>query len=119
MGKTASITLLAGTLLMAGAASAHTAAYVVAPAPRVVHTHAGPQRTFVPGHWEQVGPNRRVWVAAQWVVVPQHAVPARRAGFGPRGDRDRDGVPNRFDRDRDGDGVPNRFDRAPDQWRRH
>ena len=29
------------------------------------------------------------------------------------GDRDRDGVPNRYDRDRDGDGVPNRYDRAP------
>ncbi len=28
-------------------------------------------------------------------------------------DRDRDGVPNRYDRDRDGDGVPNRFDDHP------
>jgi len=28
-------------------------------------------------------------------------------------DRDRDGVPNRFDRDRDGDGVPNRVDSSP------
>lgn len=28
-------------------------------------------------------------------------------------DRDRDGIPNRFDRDRDGDGVPNRYDRRP------
>lgn len=28
-------------------------------------------------------------------------------------DRDRDGVPNRFDRDVDGDGVPNHLDRAP------
>lgn len=35
------------------------------------------------------------------------------------GDRDRDGVPNRFDRDRDGDGVPNRLDRAPDNPRVH
>lgn len=47
-----------------------------------------------------------------------------RGGGGPRGDRDRDGVQNRFDRDRNGDGrvdqrfrdpnrdgVPNRFDR--------
>ena len=30
------------------------------------------------------------------------------------GDRDRDGVPNRYDRDRDGDGVPNRYDYRPD-----
>lgn len=29
-------------------------------------------------------------------------------------DRDRDGVPDRYDRDRDGDGVPNRADRRPD-----
>jgi hypothetical protein len=32
---------------------------------------------------------------------------------GGRGDRDRDGVPNRVDRDRDGDGVPNRRDSRP------
>ena len=29
-------------------------------------------------------------------------------------DRDRDGVPNRYDRDRDNDGVPNYADRRPD-----
>lgn len=28
-------------------------------------------------------------------------------------DRDRDGVPNRYDRDRDNDGVPNRYDNRP------
>lgn len=28
-------------------------------------------------------------------------------------DRDRDGIPNRFDRDRDNDGVPNWADRRP------
>ena len=33
----------------------------------------------------------------------------RRSGWG---DQDRDGVPNRYDRDRDGDGVPNRYDRS-------
>ena len=31
-----------------------------------------------------------------------------------RHDRDRDGIPDRFDRDRDNDGVPNRFDRDRD-----
>lgn len=35
-----------------------------------------------------------------------------------RGDRDHDGVPNRYDRDRDGDGVPNRYDHRPDNPRR-
>jgi hypothetical protein len=40
-------------------------------------------------------------------------------GYGVRGDRDWDGIPNRFDRDRDGDGVPNRFDSRPNnpRWR--
>jgi hypothetical protein len=38
--------------------------------------------------------------------------------YGPRdhveyADRDRDGVPNRYDRDRDNDGVPNYADRHP------
>jgi hypothetical protein len=35
-----------------------------------------------------------------------------------RHDRDRDGIPNRFDRDRDNDGVPNYRDRRPDNPRR-
>jgi hypothetical protein len=33
-------------------------------------------------------------------------------------DRDRDGIPNRFDPDRDGDGVPNRLDQRPNNPRR-
>ncbi len=36
-----------------------------------------------------------------------------------RGDRDRDGIPDRADRDRDGDGVRNRQDRRPDDPRRY
>ena len=46
-------------------------------------------------------------------VVAPYDRPAPRAHYG-YGDRDRDGVPNRYDRDRDGDGVPNRYDRRPD-----
>lgn len=38
---------------------------------------------------------------------------------GGRGDRDHDGIANRYDRDRDGDGVPNRADRRPDDRRRN
>ena len=53
------------------------------------------------------------------IVVP--APPPRHYGYDERryhrergwGDRDRDGVPNRYDRDRDGDGVPNYYDRRP------
>jgi hypothetical protein len=36
-----------------------------------------------------------------------------------RGDRDRDGVPNRADRDRDNDGVRNRDDRRPNNPNRY
>ncbi|VTU32346.1 hypothetical protein [Variovorax sp. RA8] len=51
-----------------------------------------------------------------------YAPPPRHYGYDDRryyhrgrgwGDRDRDGVPNRYDRDRDGDGVPNYYDRQP------
>ncbi len=41
------------------------------------------------------------------VVAPAHRSP------GYVHDRDRDGVPNRYDRDRDNDGVPNRYDARP------
>ena len=41
----------------------------------------------------------------------------RNYGHG-HGDKDHDGVPNRYDRDRDGDGVSNRHDRHPDNPRR-
>lgn len=46
--------------------------------------------------------------------------PVYRTDDGPRrGDRDRDGVPNRIDRDRDGDGVPNRNDNRPNNPNRY
>ncbi|WBY02373.1 hypothetical protein PE066_02235 [Ramlibacter tataouinensis] len=116
--------IVAGTLLAAGTAAARPA--YVDQSPRPVYAppaYAAPahQRTFVPGHWEQRGPHR-VWVEAQWVVTPRyagHGAPQWQGGPGPRRDRDRDGIPDRFDRDRDGDGVPNHRDRAPDnpRWR--
>jgi hypothetical protein len=31
--------------------------------------------------------------------------------YGPNGDYDRDGIPNRYDRDANGDGVPDRYQR--------
>jgi len=60
--------------------------------------------------------------ARGYVVTPGYGY--AQPGYAPRrdgrwyrrghGDRDRDGVPNRYDRDRDGDGVPNRYDYRPD-----
>ena len=52
--------------------------------------------------------------------APVHVAPAarpRNRGQNPYGDRDRDGIANRYDRDRDGDGVPNRRDARPDNAR--
>jgi len=48
-----------------------------------------------------------------------HRRHAREANMGWRGDQDRDGVPNRYDRDRDGDGINNRRDDAPSNPRRN
>jgi hypothetical protein len=71
---------------------------------------------YHPSRWEQRDGRwtleRGKWDRERWA---DNRYNDRRA---PGGDRDRDGVPNRFDRDRDGDGVPNRYDRAPDNPRR-
>ena len=95
--------------------------YEYVPAPRVGFA-------WVPGHWAWRG-HRHVWVAGHWVRHrPGHYYrPARWVDYGGRwqyrpvawhpGDRDGDGIPNRYDRDRDGDGVPNRYDRLPDNPR--
>ena len=54
------------------------------------------------------------WSSPAVVVAPVNMAPRFSHG---RGDRDRDGIPNRYDRvynprwDRDGDGVPNSYDR--------
>lgn len=73
----------------------------------------GQRHVWVPGGWVAERPGYRYsqpqWVAhnGRWILVRGHWEQARY-------DRDRDGVPNRYDRDRDGDGVPNRYDRRPD-----
>jgi hypothetical protein len=115
--------------------------YEVVPAPRRGYVWA-------PGHWEWRG-HRHEWVTGYWIAErPGYAYsapawarrdggwyyePARWTPYGRdrdrdgipdryerrRHDEDHDGVPNRYDRDRDGDGVPNRYDRDPDnRWRR-
>lgn len=110
-----------GAALIATPASAHGAVYV-APPP-AYHYSPPPQPVWVPGHWEWQG-NRHVWVHGQyWRGGGDRWV--HREGWSRR-DRDRDGIPdrydrdldndgirNRHDRDRDGDGVPNWHDRAP------
>ena len=73
------------------------------------------RHVWVNGHWERA---RRGYVYRnpEWVQEGDRWV--LRRGNWARGDRDRDGVPNRFDRDRDGDGIPNRRDDHPNNPRR-
>jgi Ni/Co efflux regulator RcnB len=54
---------------------------------------------------------KRVIIAAAILSI----VGGTAASAQPYRDRDRDGVPNRYDRDRDNDGVPNRYDRNPNR----
>lgn len=65
--------------------------------------------------------HRGGYVRVAPVVIVQPAPVLVRPAYrrGGRHDRDRDGVPDRYDRDRDGDGVPNRYDARPDNPRRH
>jgi len=97
--------------------------YEVVPAPRAGYV-------WQPGFWEWRG-DRHVWRKGYWVRERPGYFwhPSRwehrdgrwvleRGGWHreryARWDRDRDGIPNRFDRDKDNDGVPNRFDRDKD-----
>ena len=118
---------------------------VAPPAPRY-EVLPPPRRGYVwqPGFWDWRG-HRHVWVRGHWVRerpgmywhpsrwerrdgrwylergrwVRQRWAHNRwdRGRGGPRGDRDRDGIPNRWDRDRDGDGAPNRYDARPNNPR--
>jgi hypothetical protein len=102
---------------------------VVAPPPR-------PGYVWVPGYWGWSN-GRHVWLNGSWLRErPGYAYWQPRwverdgrwwleRGQWARGDRDRDGIPNRRDGDRDGDGVPNRRDGdrdgdgVPNRYDRH
>jgi hypothetical protein len=133
-----------------------------APPPPRYERVPGPRVGYIwsPGYWEWRG-HRHQWVGGTWVASrpgyiytqprwveynggwrreearwergpngdrDHDGVPNRydrhdnrgdhRGNGGGHGDKDHDGVPNRYDRDRDGDGVPNRYDRRPDNPRR-
>ena len=68
---------------------------------------------YHPGHWVERN-NRWVFVEPRWRNEKfSYGYGRGYANNNPYGDRDRDGVPNRYDRDKDNDGVPNRLDNAP------
>jgi hypothetical protein len=82
------------------------------------------QYVWVQGHWirERRGQH---WVAERWerrgdhwAMIPGHWERGHAMGNRGMGDRDHDGVPNRYDRDRDNDGVPNRYDSHPNNQNR-
>ena len=97
------------------------------PAPRYeVVPAARPGYVWTSGYWGWRG-NRHYWVPGTYVVERRGYVYSqpqwvnnggrwhlnRGAWARGGGDRDHDGVPNRFDRDRDGDGRRNGWDRHP------
>ena len=103
--------------------------YEVVPAPRAGYVWQpgywdwrGDRHYWRKGYWVRERPGY-YWHPSRWEQRDGRWYMERAAGIAsvtpttnaPRhGDRDRDGVPNRYDRDRDNDGVPNRADRAPD-----
>jgi len=111
------------------------ARYEVVPAPRHGYVwipgyydwHAG-RFVWTRGHWERERhgyywhPNRWYEQNGQWVFKrgswDRERYVENRGDHRGYGDRDHDGVPNRYDRDRDNDGVPNKYDAAPDNPRR-
>lgn len=126
-------TLVAGSL---GTVALPAAAEViiVREAPPALRNERVPEArrgyTWIPGHWEWRR-NHHTWVRGIWVrdrrgYHYQQPTWAERdgrwemtRGNWARGDRDRDGVPNRMDRDKDGDGVPNRRDERPNNPNRN
>ena len=105
--------------------------YEVVPAPRHGYVWApgywdwrGSRHVWVRGHWEREH-RGMYWHPSRWIERDGHYVLEKgrwdRERFAEnrgRGDRDHDGVPNRYDRDKDNDGVPNRYDNAPNNPRR-
>ena len=124
---------LGGGLAWAPAASAEVVVVRVAPPPPRDEVIPPARSGFVwtPGYWRWNG-HRHVWVNGKYVRA-RHGYYWREPAWAQmdngrwrmergrweRGDRDRDGIPNRYDRDRDNDGVPNRVDERPNNPNRY
>jgi hypothetical protein len=128
--------LAAGSLiavLPTAANAQYTAVVRVQPPAPLQEAVPAPRAGYVwaPGHYEWRG-NQYVWERGHWVGErpgfeyrePRwvqrgngewHMVGGSWERRGPYGDRDRDGVANRYDRDRDGDGIPNARDDRPNR----
>jgi hypothetical protein len=101
--------------------------YEAVPAARAGYTWApgfhewrGDRYVWNPGHWLEI---RQGWAWQPprweqrgndtWVLVGGRWVETRNLARGPNGDRDGDGILNRYDNDRDGDGVRDQYDNFP------
>jgi hypothetical protein len=137
LGAVLAAASLGALVPVAANAQQYTVVRVAPPAP-VQEVVPAPRRGYVwaPGYYDYRG-NQYIWVQGRWMrerpgLAWREARWVERNGEwhrvggdwqrrGPYGDRDRDGVPNRYDRDtayrpngdRDGDGVANKYDRFP------
>jgi YXWGXW repeat-containing protein len=111
------VALASATLSTAALAAPVIDLRVGPPPPRVeVMPAARPGYVWVPGYWDWRG-GRHYWVAGNWVRERRGYVYAPPAWVEEGGHwRLHRGAWGRGDRD--GDGVPNRFDRHPDNPRR-
>jgi hypothetical protein len=140
--KTTLVALAAASLLGAGvtAQAAVNAVVTIAPPAPLVEVVPAPRRGYVwaPGHYEWRH-GEYTWTRGHWLSA-RHGYEYREPRWvqrgngewvmvgnswerGAYGDRDHDGVPNRYDADSrrfsgprgdmDGDGVQNRYDRHP------
>ena len=106
----ASLAVLSWSALLPVASAAQPIVQVAPPPPRV-EVEPAPRHGMVwsPGHWEWRH-QRHVWVPGTWIQARPGYVYAQpewrqvngrwawQAGHWNRGDRDGDGVPNRYDR---------------------
>ena len=130
MKKTLLGGLVAASLPGFGAAAQAQYTAIVSVAPPAARYEAVPAPrsgwVWAPGHWEWQR-NQYVWMEGQWMRdregyeyrEPRWVQRANGEWIlvgnnwerrGPYGDRDRDGIANRYDNDRDGDGIANRYD---------
>jgi hypothetical protein len=62
-----------------------------------------PSRSYNTGYVYPTAPSRSYDSNSGYSSLPRR--------YGPNGDYDRDGIPNKYDRDANGDGVPDRWQR--------
>lgn len=96
--------------LVATAALSALPLTLIQPANAQVDVYIGAAPPPPPPRSGPYGDRDRDGIPNRYDQYPNQQSPNQWSG---RRDQDRDGIPNRYDGDRDGDGVPNRWDRNP------